>query len=260
MDTVKAILFAVLAFLMYFKSETRFIVLLDVQGDPKELLTMDNIEEILKVQKDMGEHMHQGTPKNAWNYVLLTGKQNADEGVETYENYLKKLKFLKDFKVEAFDNKAQSQALRLLTHMFIYAKGLFANYVTGETIEQIDTAVGEYDKFFTDFSTDFCNEDALANTEKDFIVNLLRYTPPDGSVEFAIYEKAALYNIFPIIGTRIPMSGFPTNYWDRFALVEYSRQGYCHLVCSVLMQEKVENKRRGLEDSITLLTQRANLS
>lgn len=83
---------------------------------------MDNIEEILKVQKDMGEHMHQGTLKNAWNYVLLTGKQNADEGVETYENYLKKLKFLKDFKVEAFDNKAQSQALRDARKKYCYLR------------------------------------------------------------------------------------------------------------------------------------------
>jgi len=246
LDKVTVALFAVLIYLMYFRTETRLTIFLEISGDPKQLKTLGNIEDILKVEQDIGDHMKTDRPLSSWNYVLVTGKQADEEESERYIDYLKDLPFIKDFKIQAFEAKPIT---RTLVNAYIFAKGLYIHYISGQSLSKGDGMEGVL--------SGICTKDALNNSQKDIIVNLIRYRP--GNSDMSEYEGPIIHLLFPLVGARVPMAGKPiSDHWDKFALVEYTRQGFCRMASSREFQEKLKFKQTGLEDSITLLTQRAN--
>ena len=60
MDKLTVVLVGVLIYLWYFRTEQRLLVTLTVTGDPTRLLDIQNVEEILEVERDLEDHMKAG--------------------------------------------------------------------------------------------------------------------------------------------------------------------------------------------------------
>jgi len=252
MDKLTVVLVGVLIYLWYFRTEQRLLVTLTVTCDPARLLDIQNVEEILEVERDLEDHMKAGAPtKSKYNYVLITGKQPSEQESLKYGNYLQTLSFIEDFKIYPFESKPYE---KLLMNSVIFLKGLYVQYVTGAKM----TPMEHINEKYSDFHSDVCNKEALKNSYKTLVVNVMRLTPENDDMQ--VYIDTVFGQYFPIVQARMAVGGKPvSDYWDQFAVLEYTRANFCAMAFSNEMGALVGYKRRGLEDAITLLTHRAVL-
>ena len=81
-------------------------------GNANQLLSVDNIEEILEIEMDVGDHMEMDLQPVTASHALLTQSFDSGEEAKKFEKYLEGLDFLKNTKTITFENGAKSQISR----------------------------------------------------------------------------------------------------------------------------------------------------
>lgn len=246
----KVVVAAIILSIIFVKTEKRVLVKLKMnQDDESKLDQLNNVEQVFKVERNMGDHMLTDEAElESWDYVILTGDLPGDSYLK-YTSYLYQQPYIIEFKVHPFDIKTWKSKM---INLFVQLKGLYVKYISGTTLTEYDFKDSEFGKTFIG---DICGNEARTSSEQIMIVNILK--AKDGNDEFSIYEKACLMDLFPIVDARVHIAGEAvSNYWQRIALVEYPRSGFCDMATSVEMQNIIEFKRRGLQDSQTYLTKR----
>ncbi|XP_023331636.1 uncharacterized protein LOC111703805 [Eurytemora carolleeae] len=247
------LLLAVGLYTVFPRNERRLLVLLKLKGSENELYSLQNIDDILKIERNLDGHLGKDDKLTVdWEYALVSKRISSEDSVEQLSRYFNQLTFIKKLEIYPFE---AAEGKRVLINFIIKIKGLFVKYVTGESLSPRVGTGKEASSFLNELRTQICSEQARSQTYSSIMVNIMKKKDPD---VFSIYENTCLFKLFPLVGATISRVGIPhSENWNNIAVVEYeSRSGFCDMSLSTVMEANLQYKKEGLSDAQTYLTHR----